>query len=133
MARKNQMSRRDFLRSAAALGGGLIASQFLSGCQPQAEPGEYKRGIKKNANLKFWLWNTYAPEADDVLENGIKEWAAANSVNIEISRDSDSNQEDKVLPALEAGTLPDAMFVGSGPAIRMMDAQGLEPITDLFN
>jgi hypothetical protein len=73
MARKNRMSRRDFLRSAAALGGGLIASQFLSGCQPQAEPGEYKRGIKKNANLKFWLWNTYAPEADDVLENGIKE------------------------------------------------------------
>ena len=52
MARKNRMSRRDFLRSAAALGGGLIASQFLSGCQPQAAPGEYKRGLKKNAKLK---------------------------------------------------------------------------------
>ena len=132
MASKNRMSRRDFLRSAAALGGGLIASQFLSGCQPEAAPGEYQRGIKKNAKLKFWMWNTYAPEADDILEQGILEWAAANDVDIEISRDSDSNQEDKVMPALEAGTLPDAMFVGSGPAIRMMDAQGLEPISDLF-
>ncbi len=131
MTSKNRMSRRDFLRSAAALGGGLIASQFLSGCQPEAAPGEYQKGIKKNAKLKFWMWNTYAPEADDVLEQGIQEWADANDVDIEISRDSDSNQEDKVMPALEAGTLPDAMFVGSGPAIRMMDAQGLEPLTEL--
>ena len=132
MAGRKRMSRRDFLRSAAAAGSGLIASYMMSGCKKEVAPGEFKRGIKKNAKLKFWLWNTYAPDADDVLEQGILAWAADNGVTVEISRDSDSNQEDKVMPALEAGTLPDAMFVGSGPAIRMMDADGLELLDDLF-
>jgi ABC-type glycerol-3-phosphate transport system substrate-binding protein len=38
----------------------------------------------------------------------------------------------KILPAVEAGTLPDAMFVGGGEALRLTDAQAIDPLTDLF-
>ncbi|MEZ4836311.1 MAG: extracellular solute-binding protein [Caldilineaceae bacterium] len=83
-------------------------------------------------SLKFWMWNTYAPAADDILEQGILAWAAENGMDVEISRDSDSDIAGKVMPALEAGTLPDALFAGSGDALRIMDAGGAAPLNDLW-
>src|SRR5690606_22201716 len=83
-------------------------------------------------SIRFWMWNIYAPAADDVLEQGIQAWAAANNVTVEISRDSDSDIAGKVMPAIEAGTLPDALFAGSGDALRMADAGALAPLTEVF-
>lgn len=131
---EKKLSRRDFLRMSALTTAGAV----LAGCvttAPQATTGsevsEAPTGPEE-VTLKFWMWNTYAPPADEVLEQGIKAWAAENGVNIEISRDSDSNIPDKVMPALEAGTLPDAMFSSASAAIQMMDAGGLETLDDLF-
>jgi len=78
------------------------------------------------------MWNTFAPAADEIMQTKLNEWAAANNATIDISRDSDANQGPKVMPAIEGGTLPDAMFVGGGVALQMMDAQALEPLTDIF-
>jgi len=36
------------------------------------------------------------------------------------------------MPAIEAGTLPDALFVDAGNALRLTDAQALEQLTDIF-
>jgi multiple sugar transport system substrate-binding protein len=66
------------------------------------------------------------------MQEKLNEWASANGVTISISRDSDSNQQTKIMPAVEAGTLPDAMFVDAGNALRLTDAQSLDPLTDLF-
>jgi ABC-type glycerol-3-phosphate transport system substrate-binding protein len=78
------------------------------------------------------MWNTFAPPADEIMQEKLNEWAAANGVTIEISRDADSNMSTKILPAIEAGTLPDALFVGAGEALRLTDEQAIDPLTDLF-
>ena len=66
------------------------------------------------------------------MQEKLNGWAEANGVTIDISRDADPNMQTKVMPAIEAGTLPDAMFINSGVGLQMTDAQALEPLTDLF-
>jgi ABC-type glycerol-3-phosphate transport system substrate-binding protein len=106
----------------------------LAACAVPTAPAAEGGGAAPAASneLAFWMWNTFAPAADEILEAKINEWAAANNVTIEISRDSDSNIADKVMPALEAGTLPDALFVGAGDALQMMSAGGTASLKDAF-
>jgi multiple sugar transport system substrate-binding protein len=125
----NKLSRRTFLRMSAvtAAGAALVAC-----VAPAPQAGGEGAAPAQDQSLKFWMWNTYAPPADEVLEQGIQTWATENGVTVEISRDSDSNIADKVMPALEAGTLPDALFAGSGDALQMMAAGGLASLKDTF-
>jgi ABC-type glycerol-3-phosphate transport system substrate-binding protein len=125
---RHSLSRRQFLRVT----GGVGAAALLAACAPAAGPGGEGAAPDGERSLEFWMWNTFAPPADEQIEESLRTWADENGVNIEISRDSDANQQTKVMPALEAGTLPDAMFVGSGPALMMMDANGTVALTDLF-
>lgn len=124
---KQTLSRRGFLRMSAV----TVAGATLAACVAPS-PGGGGSAPAADNNLTFWMWNTFAPPADEVMQDKLNEWAAANDVTIEISRDSDGNQPAKIMPSIEAGTLPDAMFVGAGPALQMMDAQALAPLTDLF-
>ncbi|HRJ43979.1 MAG TPA: substrate-binding domain-containing protein, partial [Caldilineaceae bacterium] len=135
---QKKLSRRDFLRSSALATAGLL----LVGCAapaaaPQAAPassggGEAPAAPAQTTALNFWMWNTFAPEADEIMQTKLTEWAAANNATIEISRDADPNMQAKVMPAIEAGTLPDAFFISGGVALQLTDAQALEPVTDLF-
>ncbi|MBX3011258.1 MAG: extracellular solute-binding protein [Caldilineaceae bacterium] len=126
---KNKVSRRSFLRLSAmtAAGAALVA------CAPAVQQsGGGGSAPAQDKTLSFWMWNTFAPAADELMQEKLNEWAGANGVTLEISRDSDANQQTKILPAIEGGTLPDALFVDSGNALRLIDAQALDPVTDLF-
>ena len=113
MSEVNHLNRRSFLR----LAGGAVGLAALAACAPAMAPGG-EGGAAQEVSLTFWMWNTYAPEADDILEQGILAWGAENGVTVEISRDSDSNMADKVMPAIEAGTLPDAFFADAADGVR---------------
>jgi len=138
---QKKLSRRDFLRSSAfATAGVLLAGCAAPAAAPQAAPaasgGDAPAAPAAPAQttaLNFWMWNTFAPAADELMQEKLNAWAAANNATIDISRDSDANQQTKVMPAIEGGTLPDAMFVGGGVALQMMDAQALSPVTELFS
>jgi len=125
---KTQLSRRDFLRASAI----TTAGALLVACAPAVQQAGGGSAPAQAKNLTFWMWNTFAPPADEIMQTKLNEWAAANGVTIEISRDADSNIATKILPAIEGGTLPDAMFVGGSDALRLTDAQALDPLTDLF-
>ena len=129
MSKSNQLSRRSFLRFA----GGAVALTALAACTPGVAPVSQTGGAAQEVSLNFWMWNTYAPEADDVLEQGIRAWAQENGMTLEISRDSDGDMASKLMPALEAGTLPDAFFTDAANAIRLLDAGGLADIGDLWD
>lgn len=128
MSEVNQLSRRSFLRIA----GGALGVAALAGCVPAAGPAG-EGGPAPTVSVNFWMWNTYAPEADDILEQGILTWAAENGMDIEISRDSDTDMASKLMPAVEAGTLPDAFFTDAVRALMVMEAGGLADITDLWD
>ncbi|MEM7129480.1 MAG: extracellular solute-binding protein [Chloroflexota bacterium] len=121
------LSRRDFLRVVGLSTTGAL----LAACAPAGTPGGSGAPGGDNS-LSFWMWNTFAPPADELMQEKLNEWADANGVTLEISRDSDGNQQTKVLPAIEGGTLPDAMFAGANIALQMTEAQALAPLTDLF-
>jgi len=126
-----QLSRRTFLRMTALTAAGAT----LVACTAPISPSTGSGGAAAPAQtdtLTFWMWNTFAPEADEVMNKAITDWGAANNVTVEISRDSDSNQIDKLMPAVEGGTLPDAFFTGAGEALRMTDAGATASLKDVF-
>jgi len=125
-----KLSRRDFLRSTAV----TTAGALLVACAPAVQQGSTgaESAPAQAKTLSFWMWNTFAPPADELMQTKLNEWAAANGVTLEISRDADNTMQTKIMPAIEAGTLPDAMFIGSGQALQLADAQALDPLTDLF-
>jgi len=125
---KNSLSRRDFLRMSAMMAAGAT----LVACAAPVQPAGSSDAPAQTKTLSFWMWNTFAPPADEIMQTKLNEWAGANGVTLEISRDSDADMASKYMPAIEAGTLPDAMFVGSGDALRLTDAQAIDPLTDLF-
>ncbi|MFZ1753846.1 MAG: substrate-binding domain-containing protein [Caldilineaceae bacterium] len=135
---QKKLSRREFLRSSAlATAGVLLVGCAAPAAAPQAAPassggGEAPATPAQTTALNFWMWNTFAPEADEIMQAKLNEWAAANNATIDISRDSDANMQTKVMPGIEAGTLPDAMFISGAVALQLADAQALEPLTDLF-
>ncbi len=123
-----KLTRRGFLKAT----GGVGAAMFLAACAPMAAPTGGGSAPAQDRSLRFWMWNTFAPAADDVMNEALVKWAAENNVNIEISRDSDSAIGQKVFPALEAGTLPDALFVGAADALQLIEANGTASVKDLF-
>jgi ABC-type glycerol-3-phosphate transport system substrate-binding protein len=127
---RSGLSRRDFLRMSALTATGALLAGCVAPSPGGATGGDAAPGSA--ASLSFWMWNTFAPTADEIMQEKLNEWGAANGVTLEISRDADSNMATKLLPAIEGGTLPDAMFVDSGNALRLIDAQALEPVTELF-
>lgn len=131
-SRSGKFSRRNFLK----LTGSAAALTALAACTPVAAPaGGGGGGAAEPAEaktLRFWMWNTFAPGADEVMQEKLEAWGADNGVTIEISRDADGNQQTKVMPSLEAGTLPDALFVNSGTALLMKNAGGTTNLTDSF-
>jgi multiple sugar transport system substrate-binding protein len=124
----NKLTRRDFLRLGAMTTAGLA----LVACAPAIQQAGGGNAPAQTKHLTFWMWNTFAPPADELMQEKLKGWASANGVTLEISRDADSNMQTKIMPAVEAGTLPDAMFIDAGNALRVADSKGLEPLTDLF-
>src|SRR5687768_16642436 len=83
----SKLSRRSFLRMSAvtAAGATLVACTAVA---PGAGGGA--AAPAEDQSLSLWMWNTFAPDADEVLEGKIQEWGAANNVTIEISRDADN-------------------------------------------
>lgn len=124
---QQSLSRRHFLK----LGAMTAAGAALAACvAPTSGGGAGAPAAAKE--VSFWMWNTFAPPADELMQEKLNAWGAANGVTVNISRDADSNMQTKIMPAIEAGTLPDVMFVDAGNALRMTDAQSLAPLTDMF-
>ncbi len=129
MKPQTHLSRRDFLR----VSGITLAGTALAACAaPATTTGGDAAAPAADQSISFWMWNTFAPAADELMQEKLNEWAGENGATIEISRDSDANQQTKVLPAIEGGTLPDAMFTSAQVALLMQEANALEPLTDLF-
>lgn len=122
------LSRRQFLK----LGAMTAAGATLAACVAAAPGGGGSAAPGAAKTISFWMWNTFAPPADELMQEKLTAWGAANGVTVEISRDADSNMQTKIMPAIEAGTLPDVMFVDAGNALRMTDSQALAPLTDMF-
>jgi len=110
----------------------MAAGATLVACAAPVQPAGSSDAPAQTKTLSFWMWNTFAPPADEIMQTKLNEWAGANGVTLEISRDADNTMVDKLMPAIEAGTLPDALFVGAGEALRLTDAQAIDPLTDLF-
>lgn len=128
LMQSKSLSRRGFLQLSAMTAAGAT----LAACAPAAPGGEAGAPAQDNT-LRFWMWNTFAPAADEVLQEQVLAWGEENGVTIEISRDSDSNQQTKVMPALEAGTLPDVMVTDSNTSELMRNSNGTAEVTDAFN
>ena len=111
---QHALSRRQFLQLVAM----TVAGTALAACVAAPASSGGSNAPAATQNLSFWMWNTFAPPADELMQEKLTEWGKANNITVEISRDADSNMQTKIMPAIEAGTLPDVMFVDAANALR---------------
>ena len=100
---EKKLSRRNFLRLSALTTAGAVLAACVP-VAPQATTGSSSEVVDapsgaEEVALKFWMWNTFAPPADEIMNTKLNEWAGENNVKIEISRAGKSGSRKGTAPA----------------------------------
>src|SRR5262245_26335416 len=93
----HQISRREFLRTTAAITGGTAAG--LSVMRRMA----HAQGTK----LRVWLFKSYVTAGNDILAKQVEAWATERKVQIEFDWATFGDREQKFVASIEAGNPPD--------------------------
>ena len=88
------ISRREFLRRAAAITGGTAAGLTVLGrmAHAQARP-----------KMRVWLFKSFVTDCNDILAKHIEAWAKERKVEIEFDWATFGDREQKFVAAIEAG------------------------------
>jgi multiple sugar transport system substrate-binding protein len=132
MTRRN-MSRRDFLRTSAGIGAGLLAARggIALGQDPTATPAPLPEGVA--GKLTVIHKTEYFAAVQDLFRESVVQWAADKGAELDISTANPEIFGDflsKMLAAVEAGNPPDLGYhVLSIPQMYALDI--LEDVTDV--
>lgn len=132
------LSRRELLRTSAAIGAGAAAFPLLSRLPASAAAQEIPRESSSATvtdRLRVLLKNDFHPDHNAFMRAELEAYAAANDWQIEITDvagyqgGGDLNQ--KLLGGVQAGDSPDLLIHDVG-ALNMHTLGLLEPVTDLM-
>src|SRR5688572_32218405 len=92
------ISRREFLRRAAAIAGGTAVGLQVLGqmAHAQARP-----------KMRVWLFRSFVTDCNDILAKHIEAWAKERKVEVEFDWATFGDREQKFVAAIEAGNPPD--------------------------
>lgn len=126
---RSMLSRRDFLRAAASVTVGLMATA----CAPAVAPTGGDTGAApaaERASLIFWAPKHFITEQNDFFTESLQMTADTNSFDVEVQLFPWGEYHQKQNAAIEAGTLPDALL---GISVSRHHAMGiLADVSDLF-
>jgi multiple sugar transport system substrate-binding protein len=74
----------------------------------------------------------FSDVANKMLEDKIKEWGASKGIEVEVVMINQNETQQKVSAAVEAGTLPDALDMGTGLMQLLAKNGQLEGVDDVF-
>jgi ABC-type glycerol-3-phosphate transport system substrate-binding protein len=92
------IARREFLRTAAIVGGGTAAGLDVLRKMAHAQP---------RTKLRVWLFKSFVTAGNDVLAKQVEAWAKERKVEVEIDWATFGDREPKFVAAIEAGNPPD--------------------------
>jgi multiple sugar transport system substrate-binding protein len=118
-------SRRSFTRGLLASGAGVLTAMGTAcNVKPPLAAGKQK--------LNIWTDATFAPASDDYQTEQIKAWAKENNVEVEVTRDTGANVQQKLQAAIESKQLPDISQVDSGRFTLFYPTGIFADVSDLY-
>jgi multiple sugar transport system substrate-binding protein len=124
MADKVKLSRRDFLKAAAAVGAGVAAAQL---------PVTSAVFAQDTANLEFWDMVWGPTEYIDTAKKIVDDFNASQSA-IQVTYQSTpwNNWYQTFLTAIGSGTAPDASTGAGYQAVQFFDFGAIRPLDDML-
>jgi ABC-type glycerol-3-phosphate transport system substrate-binding protein len=92
------ISRREFLRRAAAITGGTAVGLQVLGRMAHAQ---------SRPKLRAWLFKSFVTDCNEILAKHIEAWAKERNVDVEFDWATFGDREQKFVAAIEAGNPPD--------------------------
>jgi multiple sugar transport system substrate-binding protein len=80
----------------------------------------------------YWGGLIFSDIANNMLVDKIKEWGQSKGVEVDVVMINQNETQQKVSAAVEAGTLPDALDMGTGLMQLLAKNGQLEPLDDVF-
>ncbi|MFN8524347.1 MAG: extracellular solute-binding protein [Chloroflexota bacterium] len=119
-----RLTRRTFLRNSAVGLGAISLAPALSSCGFIPGLGGEK--------LTVWTDATFAPPSDDFQTEEIQKWAKNKGIEVEITRETGDNVQQKLQAAIESKQLPDVSQVADARFTLFYPAKIFVDVTDLY-
>ncbi|HYU17727.1 MAG TPA: extracellular solute-binding protein [Chloroflexota bacterium] len=97
---QSRLTRRELLRATVLTAGAVALAPTLAACGVLP-------GFGGSEKLTIWTDATFAPESDDYQTEEIEKWAKGKGVEVEITRETGDNVQQKLQAAVESKQLPD--------------------------
>jgi ABC-type glycerol-3-phosphate transport system substrate-binding protein len=92
------IARREFLRKAAVITGGMAAGLAVLGKMAHAQSG---------TKMRVWLFKSFVTASNDILAKQVEAWGAERKVQVDMDWATFGDREQKFVAAIEAGNPPD--------------------------
>ena len=89
----------------------LLFMIVLTACVPTAPAGSSTDGGAETPKLTIWVGTTFTPDADELQDNQIRQWAEENGVEVEIARMSNDERTPRWQTAFESKQFPDCAAI----------------------
>ncbi|MCG3778599.1 MAG: putative ABC transporter-binding protein [Nitrospira sp.] len=132
---KKTIGRRDFVKAAALGGGAMVLPACAAPAAPAAAAATAAPAVVPAIKPKIVIWcgTTYTTEADAAMDTQIKDWCAANNVDLELNRMSMDERVPKWQTAFEAKQFPDMGLLEQNDASKFMVANHLVDTSSVLN
>ncbi len=88
--------------------------------------------LAQDDTFVYWGGLIFSEEANDGFVERIEEWGELRGVDVEVVMINQNETVQRVSAAIEAGTMPDALDLGSGHMLLLSQSDQLVPVTDLY-
>lgn len=121
---RRAIARRTLLKSVGVGLGAISLAPLLSACGMIPGMGGDK--------MTIWTDATFAPPSDDYQTEEIQKWAKSKNVEVEITRETGDNVQQKLQAAVESKQLPDVSQVNDGRYTLFYPSGIFSDVSDLY-
>lgn len=119
----------------------LAACAPVATTQPAAEPAAEAAATEAPAEeaapqegvLTYWGGLIFSEVANQMLVDRIEQWGAEKGVDVEVVMINQNETVQRVSAAIESGTMPDALDMGTNQMLLLSQAGQLEPLDALYD
>ena len=86
----------------------------------------------RSEKFTYWGGLIFSDVANKMLEDRVKQWGTERGIEVEVVMINQNETQQKVSAAIEAGSMPDALDLGSGTMQLLAKNGQLEGLDDVF-
>lgn len=134
MADRNSLSRRSFVKGAAALSlGASSLGPLLAACGGSSPSSSSGSAQKLSGQLKVWGVVSFTKAGDTLVGKQMEDWGSQNGVTVQYTAVPGTDYTTKVATALEGGGLPDIVMMQGTQTVYYAAQNHLADLSDVLD